>query len=170
MRQDHPPDLQAALEHASTALTAAIAELSAMPEGEERSGRLRDIATMLAGSTEALRAQAIQLCPDLESAEPIPDTQLHESEREAVSRLTVSDIKVIDRALVASATTAWRHGTRVIGETLVSLNDQFPGVSLGFYAQRVAALVQSGKLQARGNIKFMRLCEIKLSAENESLG
>jgi hypothetical protein len=168
MSRDNSQNLQAAMQQARTALIAATADIVSMPEGEERSSQLRALATILVGSHEELRAQAIRLCPDLERAAPIPDAQLHESELVAVSRLKDSDIGIIDRALVASSTSSWKKATRVIGDTLVTLNSQFPDVSRGFYAQRVAALVRSGGLQAQGNLEFMRLCEVKLSLSDAS--
>lgn len=161
MNQD-PANLTAAVECARIALSLALSEIAALPLGAERDARLKGIATILVGSSEEAWAQAIEQCPDLAHAKPIPDAQLDALEHEAVSRLKASDIEVVDSTLVANSTETWQRATRVIGHTLVDLNNQFPGVSLGFYAQRIAALVQRGELEAQGNIEFMRLCELRL--------
>lgn len=170
MSQSSSHDLRTALELARDSLSAAAADIASMPEGKERSSQLRALATILVGGHEEFMVHAIRLCPDLERTAPIPDAQLHESELEACSRFKDYDIEVIDRTLVASSTSAWQQATRVIGNSLVTLNKEFPGVPLGFYAQRIAALVQSGRLQARGNIDFMRLCDLKLSDSGANAG
>jgi hypothetical protein len=109
----------------------------------------------------------MRLCPDLASTEAVPDGQLHPTELEGVSRLKDVDIVTIDGALLANSTASWQRASRVIGHALVTLNNQFANVAFGFYAQRVAALVQDGRLQAQGDLAFMRLCEVRLSAPAE---
>lgn len=157
------PQLTAAVERANSALALALSEIALLPHGEERDARLTGIATLLVGSSDETWAQALQQCPDLAYAVPVPDAQLHASELDAVARLTASDIGLIDRTLVANASPAWKKATRIVGSTLVDLNPQFTGVSLGFYAQRIAALVQRGDLEAQGDVAFLRLCELRLS-------
>ncbi|GCL62572.1 DUF3658 domain-containing protein [Pseudaquabacterium pictum] len=168
MPQEKSIDLQAALEHAKAALTASVADVMAATDPAERSGHLRALATMLVGSHEVLRSHAIALCPELEEVEPTSDHCLHESEQKAVAQLKNADIDTIDHELLTNTTCTWTKAIRVIGETLVSLDNRFSAVPLGFYAQRVAALISSGTLEARGNTEFMRLCEIRLSTVIES--
>ena len=168
MNSDNADDLQAALKQANVALTAAVASIASMPDGEERARQLRAIATLLVGSPEALRVQAILQCPDIESAEPIPDTQLNTEELAMVSHLTVADIALIDRTLMANATPAWQMVSRVVGYTLVDLKHALPGIPLGLYAQRAASLVRSGTLLGRGNLGFIRLSEVCLQGLEDS--
>ena len=163
MSPDNSANLQAALEQARAALCAAAADIAAMPEGEDRSRLVRAIATLLVGSPEELKVQAIRLCPDIESAEHIPDTQLNPVELEMVTHLTASDLELIDRTLVANATQSWQRVARVVGYALVDLKDTLPGIPLGFYAQRVAALVSSSALLGRGDLGFIRLSEVRLA-------
>jgi hypothetical protein len=160
--------LAAAAERSRFALSLALSKVALLPLGEDRDSQLNDIATILIGSSEQARAQAIQQCPDLAHAKPIPDAQLHTAEMEKVSRLKVSDIEVIDRTIVANSTHIWQKANRIVGCTLVDLKIAFPEVPLGFYAQRIAALVQGGKLEAQGEIEFMRLCELRLSSLSKS--
>ena len=161
-------NLIAAQEQLRTTLTAATADLMSMPAGEGRTRGLRDLATILVGATEEIRASAVRQCPDLETAEPFPDTRLDAAGEEFAARITQSDLNFIDRALVENTVSSWRKVARVVGATMVTVDDQFPGISLGFYVQRVEALVQSGQLQAQGNIQFMRLSEVRLPATGKS--
>jgi hypothetical protein len=131
---------------------------------------VRAIATLLVGSTEELRAQAIRLCPDIENAEPIPDAELNPAELGMVTHLTASDLELIDRTLVANATQSWQSVARVVGYALVDLKTTLPGIPLGFYAQRVAAIVHSGAMLGRGDLGFIRLSEVRLSATQNTAG
>jgi hypothetical protein len=160
--------LAPATERSRFALSLALSEIALLPRGEERDSQLNAIATLLVGGSEEARVQAIQQCPDLAQAKPIPDAQLHTSELEGVSRLKESDIRAIDRIIVVNSTHIWQKATRIVGFTLVDLKNQFPEAPLGFYAQRIAALVQGGKLEVQGDIEFMRLCELRLSSLGKS--
>ncbi len=168
MNSDNADNLQAALKQARDALTAAAANIASMPQGEERARQARTIATLLVGSPEALRVQAILQCPEIESAVPIPDTELNTEELAMVSHLTASDLALIDRTLVANATTSWQMVSRVVGYTLVDLQHALPGIPLGLYAQRAASLVRSGTLLGRGNLGFIRLSEVCLPGVGDS--
>lgn len=163
MPEESTPDLTAAMDRAVLALTAAATAVAALPEGADRTQPLRALATLLVGSPDTLRQQALRLCPALATAEPIPDAHLQPAELAIVSRLEASSIEAIDRTLLASATPRWQPARRVVGDALITLNDQFPGLPLGFYMQRVAALVHGGVLAARGDLAFMRLCELRLA-------
>lgn len=168
MNEAKAHDLRAALEQAGTAVSAAATNIASMPEGAERSRHLRALATMLVGSPEEFRVQAIRQCPDLESAVPTPNTQLDAAELEIVSRLAEADLAFIDKTLLASATSSWQKVARLIGTALVTLNSRLPGIPLGFYAQRVAALAQAGMLLARGDLGFIRLGEVRVPAVDNS--
>jgi hypothetical protein len=168
MYSDNAANLQAALNQAHAALTAAVANIASMPEGQERARQARTIATLLVGSPEALRVQAILQCPDIESAEPIPDTQLNTEELAMVSHLTLSDLALIDRTLLSNARPSWQMVSRVVGYTLVDLKHALPGIPLGLYALRAASLVRSGTLLGRGNLGFIRLSEVCLPGEGDS--
>jgi len=167
MSQDSD-SIASSLERARVALSLALDEIALLPLGEERDSRLNAIATILVGRSDESLADAIRQCPDLALAKPIADTQLHPPELDAISRLSESDIAVIDRTLAANSTNTWLKATRVLGYTLVELRSKFPGISLGFYAQRITALVHSGELEAQGDIEFLRLCELRLAQAKES--
>ena len=167
MDLDRARELLAARERAGAAFGAAIAALNSMPNGAERSRHLRGLATLLVGQPEESRKNAFLQCPELEKAEPFPDSLLDTDEQELVSHLTPSDLKTIDGALLDNSASAWRKAPRVIGSAMVTLEGQFPRLPLGLYVQRIGALVEGGELLARGNIAFMRLSEVRLPTVNE---
>ena len=162
--------LVTACEQASKALAAAEAAVHRMQEGDERTQHLRTLAGLFAELFGGLRMQAVRQYPDLDALEPLddPDTLLDQEGQESVSRLTGQDLKLIDETLLAGAGPSWRKVARVVGTTMTQLNKQFPGVPDGFYAQRVATLVQSGKLHSQGNLDYMRFSEVRLASGGQS--
>jgi hypothetical protein len=167
MDQDKARKLSAAREHLSAAFSAALVEIDAIPVGAERSRHLRGLATLLVGQPEEFRANAVSQCPELEMAEPFPDTLLGPGEHELVAQLTQADLDVIEEALLHSSVSSWRKLPRVIGGAMVTLEGRFPGLALGLYVQRVVALVEGGRLLAKGNLEFMRLSEVRVPASDE---
>ena len=170
MNQEIASEIISACEQASKALNAAEAAIARMPEGEERSQHLRALAGIFAGLFGELRLPAMRQYPELEVAEPLgePDTLLDQEEQEVVSLLTEHDLELIDEALLASSASSWRKVARVVGTAMIELDMQFPRVPDGYYAQRVATLVQAGKLQAQGNLDHMRFSEVRLASERKS--
>ncbi len=142
----------------------AAAAVAAMPNVEERAEGWRELATLLVGMPGQFRAMAYGSHPELQNAQPYPDTRLSSAEQEFISRLDQSDIEAIDQAIVGSAVTSWRKVSRVIGGAMVTLKAQLPSVPPGLYVRRIAVLVESGALLAQGNVDFMRLSEVRLSA------
>ncbi len=141
---------------------AAVATVAAMPEAEERAQGWREVATLLVGMPEEFRATAYRSYPELEKAQPYPDTRLSAAEQEFVSLLAQSDLAAIDQALIENSVASWRSVARVVGGAMVSLKAQSPSVPLGLYIRRIAMLVESGALLAQGDIDFARLSEIRL--------
>lgn len=170
MNQEIAREIISACEQASKALSAAEAAVARMPEGEERSQHLRALAGLFGSLFGELRLPAVRQFPDLEIAEPLgdPDTLLDEEELDAVSLLTAQDLKLIDEALLANTASSWRKVARVVGTAMIELNEQLPGVPDGFYAQRLAALVQTGRLHSAGNLDHMRFSEVRLAAAGKS--
>ena len=169
MDQDKARKFSAAREHLSAAFSAALAEMNSMPVGAERSRHFRGLATLLVGQPEEFRAAAVSQCPELEVAEPFPDTLLGPEEQELVSQLTQAELDIIDEALLHCSVSSWRKVPRVIGGAMVALEGRFPRLSLGLYVRRIGTLVESGRLLAKGNVEFMRLSEVRLPAGDEGV-
>lgn len=170
MNQEIAREIVSACEQASEALGVAESAIARMPEGEERSQHLRALADVYAGLFGKLRLPAVRQYPELETVKPLgePDTLLDQDEKDAVSLLTKQDLELIDEVLLASTSPSWRKVARVVGTAMIELNRQFPRVPDGFYAQRVAALVQDGKLHSQGNLDYMRFSEVRLARAGTS--
>ena len=73
-----------------------------------------------------------------------------------------SDLEMIDLTLLNHATNNWRKVAMIVGFTMTDLSDTFPGVSDLFYGNRVALLVEQGKLISQGDLSQMRHSEVRL--------
>jgi hypothetical protein len=149
-----------------TALKLAVAGAASIENDERRAWALRGIASLLVGTPETFKVAAFELCPELVNVEPIPDTHLNIEEHAIASRLTPSDMQLLDGALVAGADLSWRNIERVVGLAMVELQGQMPTLPLGIYVQRIAVLVQNGIIEAQGNTAFMRLSEVRLTTRS----
>jgi hypothetical protein len=72
----------------------------------------------------------------------------------------------IDRLLVSFCDTRWRKVARVIGKTYEALEEHGHEVSRGIAKlmdARMAILVRSGRLEAKGNIKRWGYSEVRLA-------
>ena len=72
----------------------------------------------------------------------------------------------IDRLLLSCCDAHWRKVARIIGQTYGSLEERGIAISGGIAKlmdARMAVLVRSGKLEAKGNIKRWRYGEVRLA-------
>jgi len=143
-------------------LASAALEAASLPEGEQKAWTLRGLASLLVGTPETFRAALLKQFPELAAAKPIPDTYLVAEEQDTESRMTQADIEALDSALIGGAHTSWRTVSRVIGDAMVTLEDQLQPLPIGVFVRRVELLVKDGKLEARGDIQFMRVGELRL--------
>ena len=143
-------------------LASAAVEAASLPEGEQRIWTLRGLASLLVGSPETFRAALFKQFPELAAAEPLPDSYLVAEELDTESRITPADFEALDSALIGGALTSWRTVSRVIGDAMVTLEGQLLPLPIGVYVRRVELLVKDGKLEARGDIHFMRVGEVRL--------
>ena len=78
----------------------------------------------------------------------------------AIGSLTAADFEKIDDALLAESSAVWRKSARVVGFAMSRV--RFNGIPDVFYAQRLKGLVERGKLEAVGDLNFMRYSEVRL--------
>ncbi|MCC2666877.1 MAG: hypothetical protein K0S63_793 [Gammaproteobacteria bacterium] len=90
------------------------------------------------------------------------DGPMSEAQLVIVGKLTASELDRIDKAVLKNSSHQWRKVARVVGQTLLEFQSEFPGVPDIFYSERIELLVHSGALQSQGNLKKMRYSEIKL--------
>ena len=96
--------------------------------------------------------------PD-EAPEPLPP--LTDEQLDLVRRLSNEQVRKIDDALVSNASHQWRKVARIVMSTMMELNDSL-GLPDIYYAQRVLSLVDAGRLEAQGDLKYLRFSEVRL--------
>ena len=90
------------------------------------------------------------------------DGPLTPDEEAEVTRLTGEDIGAIDAALMSSVVQNWRKLARVVAQAIEKTEKRFPSVPDIFYAQRVMALRDAGKVDSHGHLRRMRYSEVRL--------
>ena len=93
---------------------------------------------------------------------PQPDDPLTPEQQEQIKKLSDEDLIMVDKAILSTCRKEFRKVARVVGKVMNL--DLFPDTSLPdtFYAQRVYALVKSGKLVYFGHLGHMGSCEVRL--------
>lgn len=97
-----------------------------------------------------------------ESDDKQPDRSLTPEEEAQARLLTAADLKRIDECLLSNTSHQWRKVARVIGQTMLALSHEFPGMPDVFYAVRIKHLAESGAIETAGNLDRMRYSEIRL--------
>ena len=97
--------------------------------------------------------------------EVTPDPPLTAEQHALVAKLTSADRRTIDEVLLANATPRWRKVAMIVGMTMIQLEDRgdrVNGIPDVFYSQRVRVLVEAGRLEAAGDLAYMRFSEVRL--------
>jgi hypothetical protein len=81
----------------------------------------------------------------------------------AVAALTAVDIEGIDRTILSFCDYRWRKVAYVVASAMDAL--RYAGIPDVYYSQRVRALVANGLIEAHGNVRRMRFCEVRLAPE-----
>ena len=92
-----------------------------------------------------------------------PDLPLTLEQADRASRLSAEQLRAIDLALLARASTRWRKVALIVGSAME--DDACTGLDLPdvFFSSRVRALVTSGALESFGNLDYMRFSEVRLT-------
>lgn len=96
---------------------------------------------------------------------PIPNLPLSPREMALLEQLSAQELKAIDEAVLSCTRDDWRKVAMVVSLSMERLADRYPGFSDAFYAERVRTLVDSGRLQAQGNLSHMRFSEVRRTNE-----
>jgi Protein of unknown function len=163
MDRDAAKDIYAACEKSLAALTEVEQAILRIADEDERKRLLRALSSVIVEVLSGVQAPVVLQHPDLEPPESLgqPDTDLTADEQEVVSSLSASDIELIDSALLADCASSWRKVARVVGTAIGTLRGRFPNIPVGYYALRVAHLVESGSLESEGNLEYMRYSEVR---------
>jgi hypothetical protein len=135
-----------------------------LPRTPERDRYLQAHTSVIVGILSQLRAPLVLQYPELDMALPEGplDTELDDEELQAVGALSESQVALIDGVLLADCASTWRKVARIVGTALTKGPEELAEVPVGFFARRVRALVESGKLEAKGDLNYMRFSEVRL--------
>jgi len=137
-----------------------------LPKTPERDQYLQAHVSIIADILSQLKAPLVLQYPDLETPLPegLPDSELDDEEQQVVAALSESQVSLIDSLLLADCAPSWRKVARIVGTALTKGSEELAEVPVGFFAQRVKALVESGKLESKGNLDYMRFSEVRRAA------
>ena len=93
----------------------------------------------------------------LESVEMGPEAQ------EAIAALQDSDLEQIDALILAALGSSWKKVGLIASGIMLSAPDEYEELPEAFYIQRIAALVQSGRVEADGSLDAVKTCQIRLA-------
>jgi len=147
----------------------ATAVISELPDQQEQKGLRRPLGMLMAHLWTELQHPIVKDFPDLDPDKEVlqADPVLTADESARVAQLTESDIRRIDEALVAAASANWRKVARVVASAM-NESTHGPGIPDIYYASRVRALVEAGRLESQGNLEYMRFSEVRLPAQSSS--
>lgn len=100
---------------------------------------------------------------------PALDGPMTPDQEALVAQLSVEHIAAIDEAIIAflSTTRHWRKVARVVAEWMSGPLHR-PGIPDVFYSSRVRALVETGRVESKGDLRCMRFSEVRvLHAAND---
>lgn len=152
-----------AYERALKAISEAEPVIWRLPKTPERDQFLHAHTGVIVDILSQLKAPLVRQYPELDTTLPEgpPDTELNDEEQRTVVALSDSQVAFIDSVLLADCATSWRKVARIVGTALTHW-PEVAEVPIGFFARRVKALVEAGKLESKGNLDYMRFSEVRL--------
>jgi hypothetical protein len=97
----------------------------------------------------------------LPSPDPLPSAEV----RLKVAALSEAQLQALDDALLRHVSDDWRKIARVVGTAMGESALRAHGLPDIFYAERVRHLIETGVLEAQGNVRTMGLGEVRLQVE-----
>jgi hypothetical protein len=94
---------------------------------------------------------------------PIPNPPISVAEKAAADLLSEQDLQAIDACILGQCADHFYKVARVMGRTQDELAARFPKLSYVFYTQRLKHLVDTGHLDAAGDVFKMRFSEVRLA-------
>jgi hypothetical protein len=94
---------------------------------------------------------------------PIPNPPTSAQEQSAADSLSEQDLEAIDACILSHCADRFYKVARIMGRTENELADRFPELSYVFYTQHLKHLVDTGHLDAAGDVFKMRFSEVRLA-------
>jgi hypothetical protein len=97
---------------------------------------------------------------------PEPNPPLSPEEESAAAKLTPQDLEIIDATVLSCIAARWQKLAMVVVCAKEKLESKYPEFSHTYYAMRVQALNDLGRLESQGNLDYMRFSEVRLLHES----
>ena len=88
-------------------------------------------------------------------------------QRKMVDRLSQTDVREIDQALVSNISSQWCEVARIVTTTMIEL-DNGRGLPHIYFADRIGHLVREGVLESKGDPSGMRFSDVRLKVNKEN--
>jgi urate oxidase len=95
--------------------------------------------------------------------EPIPNPPISAEEQASADLLSEQDLEMIDACILSHCADRFHKVARIMYRTQNELTNRFPKLSHVFYTQRLKHLVDTGRLNAAGNVFKMRFSEVRIA-------
>lgn len=92
---------------------------------------------------------------------PITNIPLTDQELNRVSNLTESEIKWIDKTIIACTHKRYLKQARVVIQASEKVEEQLNGIPFTYYSLRIQELVKNNLLESIGDLNIMRFSEIR---------
>ena len=99
---------------------------------------------------------------------PVLNPPISTEEQAAADLLSAQDIELIDACILSHCADHFYKVARIMGRTEDELANRFPKLSFVFYTQRLKQLVDTGRLDAAGDVFKMRFSEVRLLHQTTS--
>lgn len=96
-----------------------------------------------------------------------PNDPLTPEEEAQIRLLTADEIRCIDERLLSQISHRWYKVARVVGRTMMDLQNEFPHIPDAFYSLRIKYLAEAGLIESAGDLNRMRYSEVRLPCPDE---
>ena len=90
-----------------------------------------------------------------------PDDPLTIEEETRARLLSAADLQRIDESLLSHVSERWQKVARIVALAMAAIGRDFPELPDVFYALRIKHLVESGAIEAAGDLNRMRYSEVR---------
>jgi hypothetical protein len=118
------------------------------------------------GLIREFQSPILEKYPELKPSPPWQDwsiPELTQEEIECVSKITDEALEKIDTALLSYTNCQFQKVAKIVGIFMTESKLHNAGVPDIFYGQRIETLCDRALLQFKGNLKFMRYCEVRMA-------
>ena len=98
---------------------------------------------------------------------PEPNPPLNREEELAAAKLKSEELALIDATVLSCVAARWQKLALVVVRAKEKLESNYPEFSPTFYAMRVQALDELGRVESQGDLDYMRFSEVRLPHESK---